>query len=63
MHRGADGFVSHEQFERFYWPAFKAVMLGLIEEGCIPVMFAEGSYNQRLEIIADSPFCLHKNMA
>jgi uroporphyrinogen-III decarboxylase len=30
-------------------------MLGLIEEGCIPVMFAEGSYDQRLEIIADLP--------
>jgi hypothetical protein len=55
LHKGADGFMSSAQFERFYWPTLKAVMLGLSEEGCIPEMFAEGSYDQRLEIIADFP--------
>ncbi|MGD8625995.1 MAG: uroporphyrinogen decarboxylase family protein [Anaerolineae bacterium] len=55
LHKGADGFMSNAQFEKFYWPTLKAVMLGLVEEGCIPVMFAEGSYEQRLEIIADFP--------
>jgi hypothetical protein len=55
LHKGADGFMSNAQFEKFYWPTLKKVMLGLVEEGCIPVMFAEGSYNQRLEIIADFP--------
>jgi uroporphyrinogen-III decarboxylase len=55
LHKGADGFMSNAQFEKFYWPTLKAVMLGLVEQGCIPVMFAEGSYNQRLEIIADFP--------
>jgi uroporphyrinogen-III decarboxylase len=29
--------------------------MGLVEEGCIPVLFAEGRYNQRLEAIADLP--------
>jgi len=24
VHRGADGFMSAEQFERFYWPALKS---------------------------------------
>ena len=55
LHKGADGFMSNAQFEKFYWPTLKAVMLGLVEQGCIPVMFAEGSYNQRLEIISDFP--------
>lgn len=55
LHKGADGFMSNDQFERFYWPTLKAVMLGLVEQGCVPVMFAEGSYDQRLEIIADFP--------
>jgi hypothetical protein len=55
LHKGADGFMSNAQFAKFYWPTLKAVMLGLVEEGCIPVMFAEGSYEQRLEIIADFP--------
>jgi hypothetical protein len=55
LHKGADGFMSNRQFEKFYWPSLKKVMLGIAEEGCIPVMFAEGGYNQRLEIIADFP--------
>jgi uroporphyrinogen-III decarboxylase len=55
LHKGADRFMSREQFETFYWPSLKKVMLGLVEDGFIPVPFAEGSYNQRLETIADSP--------
>jgi hypothetical protein len=55
LHKGADGFMSNEQFKKFYWPTLKAVMLGLVEQGCVPIMFAEGSYNERLEIIADFP--------
>jgi hypothetical protein len=62
LHKGADGFMSDAQFERFYWPTLKAVMLGLIEEGCIPEMFAEGSYDQHLEIIGSFPFCVHENV-
>jgi hypothetical protein len=55
LHKGADGFMSDEQFKTLYWPTFRKVMLGLIEEGCIPLPFAEGSYNSRLEVIRDLP--------
>jgi hypothetical protein len=55
LHKGADGFMSDEQFRTFYWPTLRAVILGLIEEGCIPFMFAEGHYNRRLEAIMDLP--------
>jgi len=55
LHKGADGFMSDEQFRTFYWPTLRAVILGLIEEGCIPFMFAEGGYNSRLEVIMDLP--------
>jgi hypothetical protein len=55
LHKGADGFMSDEQYKTFYWPTFRKVLLGLIEEGCIPLPFAEGSYNSRLEIIRDLP--------
>jgi uroporphyrinogen-III decarboxylase len=55
LHKGADGFMSNAQFEKFYWPTLREVMLGIIEEGGVPVMFAEGGYNQRLEIISDLP--------
>jgi uroporphyrinogen-III decarboxylase len=55
LHKGTGGFMSNEQFETFYWPTLKAVMLGLIEEGLVPLPFAEGDYNPRLEIIKDMP--------
>jgi uroporphyrinogen-III decarboxylase len=53
LHKGADGFMSDEDFRTFYWPTLKAVMKGLIEQGIVPAMFAEGGYNKRLEVIAD----------
>lgn len=55
LHKGADGFLSDEQFKKFYWPSFRDVMLGLINEGCVPFPFAEGGYNSRLEVIKDLP--------
>jgi uroporphyrinogen-III decarboxylase len=51
LHKGADGFISNKQFEEFYWPTLKKVMMGLINEGCVPFLYAEGSYNSRLELI------------
>lgn len=62
LHKGADGFMSNEQFERFYWPTLKATILGIVEEGAIPWMFVEGGYNQRLDIIADADLPAGKTM-
>lgn len=55
LHKGSDGFMSDAQYKRFYWPTLRKVILGLIEEGLVPFIFAEGIYNSRLEIIADLP--------
>jgi len=55
LHKGADGFLSDEQFKTFYWPTLRKVMMGLIEEGCVPFPAAEGGYNSRLEVIKDLP--------
>ncbi len=55
LHKGADGFMSDEQFRTFYWPSLRATLLGLIEEGLIPFLFAEGRYGSRLEVISDLP--------
>jgi hypothetical protein len=55
LHKGADGFMSREQFEKFYWPSWKEVMLGLYEEGITSYLFIEGSYNTRLENLAEMP--------
>jgi len=51
LHKGPGGFMSNKQFETFYWPSLKKVMLGLIEEGLVPLPFAEGDYMPRLDVI------------
>jgi hypothetical protein len=55
LHKGADGFMSDEQFRTFYWPSLKKVVIGLADEGCIPLLFCEGGYNSRLEYLAELP--------
>ncbi len=55
LHKGDDTFMSNKQFETFYWPTFKRMLLGLIDEGCLPFPVAEGAYNNRLEYISDMP--------
>jgi hypothetical protein len=55
LHKGADTFMSHAQFEKFYWPSWKQVMLALYQEGITSYLFIEGSYNQRLEYLAEMP--------
>jgi uroporphyrinogen-III decarboxylase len=55
LHKGDDTFMSDKQYEKFYWPTFRRVITGLIEDGCVPMLFAEGRYNNRLEIIKDLP--------
>jgi len=55
LHKGADGFMSDQQFRTFYWPTLRKVILGLINEGMVPFLFAEGGYNSRLEVISDLP--------
>jgi uroporphyrinogen-III decarboxylase len=55
LHKGADGFLSDEQYKKFYWPTLQKVMVGLIENGCIPLPAAEGGYGSRLEVIRDIP--------
>ena len=60
IHKGADGFMSDADFKELYWPTFKAVLLGLIEQGLVPWVFVEGSYNERLEVIADEDIPAHR---
>jgi hypothetical protein len=55
LHKGADGFMSDEQFKKFYWPTLKGLILGLAAEGCVPFLFCEGSYNTRLEYLKELP--------
>jgi uroporphyrinogen-III decarboxylase len=55
LHKGADGWMSQKSFDTFYWPSLKKVMDALIKEGLIQSMFAEGSFNTRLDYIDQFP--------
>jgi hypothetical protein len=55
LHKGADGWMSKKQFETFYWPSLKKVMNAFIDEGLIQNLFAEGSFNNRLEYFTEFP--------
>ena len=55
LHKGDESFMSPAQFEEFYWPTFKKVIMGMINEGMVPYPFAEGRYGARLEVIRDLP--------
>jgi hypothetical protein len=53
LHKGDDSFMSDKQFEKFYWPTYKRVLDAMIDDGLVPVPFAEGSYMRRLEVIQE----------
>jgi uroporphyrinogen-III decarboxylase len=55
IHKGLDGFMSEEQFRRFFWPTLKELMEALIREGCNPCPLWEGDCTSRLPIIKDIP--------
>jgi len=69
LHKGTGGFMSNKQFEEFYWPTLRELMIGLVNEGLVPMPFAEGDYEPRLDIIKDMPrssviwFFEHMDMA
>jgi uroporphyrinogen-III decarboxylase len=55
LHRGADAFMSSKQFEVFYWPTLKAMLMALIDAGLTPCPFFEGDYTNRLDFLAQLP--------
>lgn len=54
-HRGSDGFMSLKQFEKFYWPGLKKIILAVIEKGIVPCIFFEGDWTSRLEYLLELP--------
>jgi uroporphyrinogen-III decarboxylase len=55
LHRGSDEFMSVKQFEKFYWPGLEKVLLAEIEAGMRPMVFWEGTWNNRLEFLKTLP--------
>ena len=55
LHGSAEGFMSNEQYKRFFWPTFRELMARLAAEGLQPFVLVEGGSTSRLEIMADVP--------
>jgi hypothetical protein len=55
MHKGDDTFMSDKQFAEFYWPYMRRLLLAMINEGLVPMPFAEGRFTNRLKQITDTP--------
>jgi hypothetical protein len=55
LHKGTGGFMSNKQFETFYWGPMKKVIMGMINEGLVPMAFAEGNYEPRLDFLSELP--------
>ncbi|UCC16645.1 MAG: hypothetical protein JSU58_09820, partial [Dehalococcoidales bacterium] len=53
--RGAEGFMSREHFEVFYWPFLKKALLTSIELGYVCNIFCEGRCDDRLEYFLELP--------
>jgi uroporphyrinogen-III decarboxylase len=55
IHWAPDAFMSPKQFETFWWPPFRKMLLGLIDAGLIPMPLWEADCTKRLETIRDVP--------
>ena len=55
IHWAPDNFMSQKQFEKFFWPSFRKLMMGMIDHGLVPMPLWEADCTRRLETIADMP--------
>lgn len=55
IHWAPDAFMSPKQFEEFWWPPFRRMMMELIEAELIPMPMWESDCTKRLEVIKDIP--------
>lgn len=53
--RGSDDFLSKKQFDRFYWPTFKKLVMELCNRGATPHIFLEGNFDSRIEYLLEFP--------
>ena len=53
--RGSDDFMSRKQFDKFYWPTFKKLVVELCARGGTPHIFFEGKFDSRIEYLLEFP--------
>jgi len=55
MHKGMDGFMSSEHFERLYWKPFLKIIYALVGMGVTPIIYTEGNYYKRIDEMQGLP--------
>ena len=55
MHRGCVPFISHKQFDKFYWPTLWPIIEAIWAQGHQVLFYAEGDWNAHLESFAELP--------
>ena len=55
IHGGIEGFMSLDQYKRFYWPTLRTLLVGLSDAGLNPFVLVEGRSDTRLRTMADVP--------
>lgn len=54
-HWAPDAFMSPKQFDEFWWPPFRKMLIELIDAGLVPMPMWESDCTKRLEVIKDVP--------
>jgi len=55
MHRGCVPFISHQQFDQFFWPTVKPIIEAIWARGHQVLFYAEGDWNAHLKSFAELP--------
>lgn len=55
LHKGMDGFMNDQQFEKLYWKPLRRIVMALIDMDVIPLIYTEGPYDTRLQYLSDLP--------
>lgn len=55
MHRGCVPFISHAQFNEFYWPTLKPIIEEIWAHGNQVLFYGEGRWDDHLEAFAELP--------
>ncbi len=55
LHCGTEEFMSLENYKKFYWPGLKKLIEAAVAADITPMVFCEGKYYTRYEVLADVP--------
>jgi hypothetical protein len=55
LHKGMDGFMSGDDYRKYYWSHLQKIILAIIDSGKVPYIYTEGKYNSRIDCLTEVP--------